>query len=70
MPLGRSRYPYLKAGAKTSRPHGSIMQVSINQMALVIIVVALLMLFGSDGMLGFGRDLQKAWRDFFGIFKR
>ena len=46
------------------------MQVNINQMATVIIVVALLMLFGSDGMLGFGRDLQKAWRDFFGIFKR
>ncbi len=46
------------------------MQVNINQMAAIIIVVALLMLFGPERMVGFGRDLQKAWRDFVGIFKR
>lgn len=46
------------------------MQINLNQMAMIVIVVALLMLFGPERLVGFGRDLQKAWRDFAGIFKR
>ena len=46
------------------------MQIQINQVALAIIVVALLLFFGPERVVGFGRDLQKAWRDFVAIFKR
>ena len=46
------------------------MQIDINQIGLVVIIVALFMLFGPEGIVGFGRDLQKAWRDFVGVFKR
>ena len=46
------------------------MQVNITQIAAAIIVAALLMVFGSESVAGFGRDLQKAWRDFVAIFKR
>ena len=45
------------------------MQIDINQTAMVIIIVALFILFGPEGIMEFGRDLQKAWRDFVGIFK-
>ena len=46
------------------------MQIEINHVALAIILVALLLLFGPERAVGFGRDLQKALRDFVGIFRR
>ncbi len=46
------------------------MQINLNQIAMIVIVVGLLMLLGPERVAGFGRDLQKAWRDFAGIFKR
>ena len=46
------------------------MQYQFDSMAMVLIVAALLLLFGPERAVGFGRDLQKAWHDFVGMFKR
>lgn len=46
------------------------MQIQIDGLVMAILVVALLVLFGPERAIGFGRDLQKAWRDFVGIFRR
>lgn len=46
------------------------MQIQIDQVTIAILVVALLVLFGPERAVGFGRDLQKAWRDFAGLFRR
>ena len=46
------------------------MQINLTPIVTIIIVVALILLFGSDRLLYFWRDLQKAWADFRGVFRR
>ena len=46
------------------------MQIQLNQIVFAIVIVALLLLFGPERLVGFGHDLRKAWRDFVGTFKR
>ena len=46
------------------------MQIDINNVAMVVIVILLLLLFGPERVVGFGRDLQKAWRDVVALFRR
>lgn len=46
------------------------MQLQIGLETMIVIVVVLLLVFGPERAVGFGRDLQKAWTDFVGIFRR
>lgn len=46
------------------------MQINLQQIETAVLIVALILFFGTNRFVDFGHDLQKAWRDFRGLFPR